>query len=123
MCGVMTIDSSLCFVLAPSASFEPIATDEAEIPAPQDKAPTFAAPLHDNEFLREQTSGAKSPPTFVQSFETTEEVLPFELSIEQPSGKVVIKPISTETTEEPVEEIREELVELEVKAELKWAKR
>lgn len=119
MCGVMTIDSSLCFVLAPSASFEPIATDEAEIPAPQDKAPTFAAPLHDNEFLREQTSGAK----FVQSFETTEEVLPFELSIEQPSGKVVIKPISTETTEEPVEEIREELVELEVKAELKWAKR
>ena len=88
-------------------------------------APIFSAPLH------EQADTAASPPMFVQTFESTEETLPFQLSItEQPqndltSTQLVVATPVVQAEAQPsagVEEVQEELVELEIKAELKWAK-
>lgn len=92
-------------------------------------APVFAAPLHEEmETLR--ADGAASPPMFIQSFESKEETLPFQLSVtEQPISSssvtdvVEVTPLDSETQSSVVtEEVQEQLVELEIKAELKWAK-
>lgn len=102
-----------------STSFAPITTEEDQIDQVT-QAPAVAAPLDESVITR--AAGATSPPQFVQSFETTEETLPFELSISEIDGQVVIKPHEVERAEPKTEEIKEEFVELEVKAELKWAK-
>ena len=117
----MYLDRFVCVVLVSSALSEPILADDKST-ATRDQAPSFATPLHEQEALRDEASGAKSPPMFLQSFEPTEEVLPFELSLEEAGGQVVIKPVTDKIEPEVKEEIREELLELEIKAELKWQK-
>lgn len=79
--------------------------------------------------------GITSSPSFIQSFESVEDTLPFTLTIAEQSTPVCgdrapsvdmvveITPQAISTAEpEMGDEIREEFVELEVKAELKWAK-
>lgn len=93
-------------------------------------APIFASPLHE-ETTTERANGAASPPMFIQSFESAEETLPFQLSIADSSlgdwsaaPLVVATPVVEAQAQSSslTEEVQEELVELEIKAELKWAK-
>lgn len=88
-------------------------------------APFFASPLHAEDAM---DSAQALPPMFMKSFESTEETLPFQLSVVSGPGEsseVVAKPIAAAPQQQAdaVEEIKEELVELELEAELKWIKR
>lgn len=89
-------------------------------------APVFASPLH-TEDSNDIATKAVSPPMFMKSFETAEETLPFELSLNpSPSlPEVVLMPVTDAEAlpQEGTEEVKEELVELELEAELKWVKR
>lgn len=99
--------------------------------APLSMAPQFSTSLHtDDETDASRALKAISPPMFTKSFESAEETLPFEVSIvsgPDQRSEVTVRPVAEarepEKPDSPKEEVREELVELELEAELKWAKR
>lgn len=106
---------------------QPAAADEGAQPHESiSMAPIFASPLHAEDSLA-AASKAVSPPMFMTSFETTEETLPFQLSLKSssPASEVVVTPVAGAEAlpQEQIEEVKEELVELELEAELKWVKR
>ena len=98
-------------------------------------APLFAAPLHETQMDVDVAAHAKSPPMFTKSLDSTEEELTFKVTSETVSNQIIgveITPVVTESvateSQAPegatagIEEVKEEYVSLEVKAELKWAK-
>lgn len=127
---LVDIYKSGLFVATSPAFIPALADDHASQVTELAMPPIFAAPLHDETEL-DAADGAASPPMFIQSFESAEETLPFELTIAEPysddsvSQQVVVAlPVlgAEAPSAEFTEEIREELVQLEVKAVLKWAK-
>lgn len=133
MCGFWSLLAShpWLFIATLPAFTHAVIEDDAPQSAGLTTAPIFATPLHE-EMDMNHTDGAVSPPVFIQSFESIEETLPFQLSItDQPQGNdssetqmVVATPVVAAQAHpsSSIEETREELIELEIKAELKWAR-
>lgn len=128
--AVLLAASAACVFLLLAKPAE-LSTSPVEV-TPLSMAPLFSTSLHaDDDSEASRALKAVSPPMFTRSFESTEETLPFELSIvsksNQQTSEVTVRPVTeavgAEGLESPMEEVREELVELELEAELKWAKR